>query len=126
MNKVEVMSTSTEPIEPQPPDSAPAYTTKGLPTQDRETLEEIHVYVEALIEYKEQLAEQPITDDDPDLSDDAEVVEDNGSDGKVFYEYRTCGDDSCHCMSGGEKHGPYRYRAYWDGEIVRREYLGTA
>lgn len=29
-------------------------------------------------------------------------------------------------MSGGAKHGPYKYRAYRDGDTVRRKYLGKA
>lgn len=29
-------------------------------------------------------------------------------------------------MTGGGKHGPYKYRAYRDGDTVRREYLGKA
>ncbi|KYH24675.1 hypothetical protein HAPAU_30510 [Halalkalicoccus paucihalophilus] len=29
-------------------------------------------------------------------------------------------------MSGGEKLGPYKYRAYRDGDTVRRDYLGKA
>ena len=29
-------------------------------------------------------------------------------------------------MSSSEKHAPYKYRAYRDGDTVQREYLGTA
>ncbi len=29
-------------------------------------------------------------------------------------------------MSGGAKHGPYKYRAYRDGDTVHRDYLGKA
>ena len=29
-------------------------------------------------------------------------------------------------MNGDEKHGPYKYRVYRDGNMVRRDYLGTA
>lgn len=29
-------------------------------------------------------------------------------------------------MSGGEKHGPYKYRAYCGGDTIRREYPGKA
>ncbi|WP_394342641.1 DUF6788 family protein [Saliphagus sp. LR7] len=54
-----------------------------------------------------------------------DVVEE-GSSGTVYHEYRTCGDDTCQCMTGGPKHGPYSYRAYRDGDTVRQEYLGKA
>ena len=70
-----------------------------------------------------QLDEQPIQEED--LSGDVEVVEE-GPKGTVYKEYRTCGDESCHCMSGGEKHGPYKYRASWEDGTVKKEYLGKA
>lgn len=80
-------------------------------------------FVDALIEHKEQLDEQPIQEED--LAGDAEIIED-GPMGTIAVEYRTFGDESCHCMSSGEKHGPYRYRAYWKDGTVKKEYLGKA
>lgn len=109
--------------EPVALNSLPKYLADGLPKQDQETLEDIREYVNALLEYKEQLDNQPIETDD--LSDDIEVV-DEGPKGTVVVEHRTCGDESCHCMSGGEKHGPYKYRAYWEDGSVKKEYLGKA
>jgi hypothetical protein len=116
----ENMSTLTEPTAP---DSLPKYLAEGLPKQDDETLDDVQAYVEALLNYRELLAEKPIGEED--LPEDSEIVEE-GPKGTILYEYRTCGDESCHCMSGGKKHGPYRYRAYRDGETVRKRYLGKA
>lgn len=114
------MNGGTEP-EPVAPDSLPKYLADGLPKQDRETLEDAREYVDALLKYKEQLDEQPIETDD--LSDDVEIVEE-GSKGTIVVEHRTCGDESCQCMNDGEKHGPYKYRAYWEDGSVKKEYIG--
>lgn len=111
------------PTEPQAPESLPKYLADGLPKQDDETLEDVQAYVEALLNYRELLAEEPIGENE--LPEDSEIVEE-GSKGTILHEYRTCGDESCHCMSGGEKHGPYQYRVYRDGDTVRKEYLGKA
>lgn len=111
------------PDEPIAPDSLPKYLAEGLPKQDRETLEDVCEYVEALITHRDRLDEQPIQEEE--LPDDSELV-DEGSTGSIMIEYRTCGDESCHCMSGGKKHGPYKYRVYREGETVKKEYLGKA
>lgn len=116
------MSTLTEPIAP---DSLPKYLAKGLPKQDRETLEDVQDYVEALLNYRDLLDEQPI--DGSELPNDAELVDEGpDSKGSILIEYRTCGDESCHCMIGDEKHGPYRYRVYRESGDVKKEYLGKA
>lgn len=109
------------PSEPSAPDSLPQYLADGLPKQNRETLEDVRAFVDELLEHKEQLDEQPIQEDD--LPGDAEILED-GPAGAIAIERRTCGDESCHCMNGGEKHGPYKYRAYWEDGTVKKEYLG--
>ncbi|WP_409025363.1 DUF6788 family protein [Halalkalicoccus salilacus] len=70
-----------------------------------------------------QCREQPISKDE--LPADAEVVKEEST-GSVYLEYRTCGDETCSCMNGGQQHGPYKYRVYRDGTTVRREYLGKA
>lgn len=80
-------------------------------------------YIDELLTAREQRRSEPVTEDE--LPEDSQVLE-NESDGAVYLEYRTCGDESCSCMSGGTKHGPYKYRAYRDGDTVRREYLGKA
>ncbi|WP_368280559.1 DUF6788 family protein [Halalkalicoccus subterraneus] len=71
---------------------------------------------------REQRRSEPVIDE---LPEDASVLE-NESDNAIYLEYRTCGDESCSCMSGDEKHGPYKYWAYRDGNTARREYLGKA
>ena len=56
---------------PPPPDLLPNYLSKGLPTQDLETLSATHDWIEELIE----LMEQPVEDDD--LPNEAEPVDDD-------------------------------------------------
>lgn len=105
------------------PPSLPKYLAEGLPKQDDETLREAREYIDELLAAREQRRQEPVTEDE--LPDEAQLLE-NESDGAVYLEHRTCGDESCSCMSGGEKHGPYKYRAYRDGDTVRRDYLGKA
>ena len=105
------------------PTSLPNYLAEGLPKQDEEALRDAREYIDELLAACEQRRQEPVTKDE--LPADAQVLE-NKSTGAVYLEYRTCGDESCSCMNGGEKHGPYKYRAYRDGDTVRREYLGTA
>lgn len=108
---------------PTAPSSLPNYLAEGLPKQDDEALQEVQEYIDELLAAREQRRSEPVTEDE--LPEDANVLESESS-GAVYLEYRTCGDESCSCMSGGEKHGPYKYRAYRDGDTVRREYLGKA
>lgn len=110
-------------MSPKEPSSLPNYLADGLPKQDDETLQKVQEYIDELLAAREQRQSEPVTEDE--LPEDAQVLE-NESSGAVYLEYRTCGDESCSCMSGGEKHGPYKYRAYRDGDTVRREYLGKA
>lgn len=112
-------------MNPTPPPTLPQSIADSLPKQDDETLRDTRAFIDELLADRKQHREEPITEDE--LPDDTEIVEESpGSSGTVYLEYRTCGDDTCSCMSGGEKHGPYKYRAYRDGKTVRREYLGTA
>ena len=108
---------------PTAPSSLPKYLAEGLPKQDDEALRETKEYIDELLAAREQRRQEPVTDDE--LPDDTQLLE-TESGGAVYLEYRTCGDESCSCMSGGAKHGPYKYRAYRDGDTVRREYLGPA
>lgn len=108
---------------PTAPPTLPQYIIEGLPKQDDQTLHDAREFIDELLAAREQRREQPISEEE--LSADAEVIEAKSS-STVYLEYRTCGDETCSCMSGGQKHGPYRYRAYRDGDIVRREYLGKA
>jgi hypothetical protein len=113
------MSTENQPSAPE---SLPKYIADGLPKQDIETLEDAREYIDELIEYQERPVEPA------DLPDNAEPVEDgdDSQQGTIVEQYRTCGDETCSCMTGGEKHGPYNYR-YWreDGEL-QSEYEGKA
>lgn len=108
---------------PSVPPSLPKYLAEGLPKQDDEVLREVREYIDELLAAREQRRDEPVTEDE--LPESAELLE-NESSSTVYLEYRTCGDESCSCMRGGERHGPYKYRAYRDGETVRREYLGKA
>jgi hypothetical protein len=108
---------------PTPPSTLPKYIAEGLPKQDNQTLRDAREFIGELLADREQRREQPVTEDE--LPGDAEVVE-ASSTGTVYLEYRTCGDETCKCMTEGEAHGPYKYRAYRDGGTVRREYLGKA
>ncbi|WP_114579517.1 DUF6788 family protein [Saliphagus sp. LR7] len=108
---------------PTAPTSLPDYVADGLPKQDDETLRDTREYIDQLLADRERRREEPVTEDE--LPDDVDVVKE-GSDGTVYHEYRTCGDDTCQCMTGGPKHGPYAYQAYRDRDTVRREYLGKA
>lgn len=104
------------------PDSLPNYLADGLPKQDDATLEDARAYIDALLEYRRR----PI--DETDLPDDADPVDVDNDSGKgtVVKERVKCGDDSCACMSGGEKHGPYLYRYYREGGELKSEYVGKA
>lgn len=110
-------------MSPTAPSSLPKYLADGLPKQDNEALRDTREYIDELLAVREQRRQEPVTEDE--LPEDAHLLE-NRSSSAVYLEYRTCGDESCSCMSDGEKHGPYKYRAYRDGETVRREYLGRA
>lgn len=105
------------------PPTLPQYIADGLPKQDDETLRDAREFIDELLTAREQRHQQRIGYDE--LPANTEIVEEHAST-TVYREYRTCGDDTCACMSGGAQHGPYRYRAYRDGDTVRREYLGKA
>ena len=108
---------------PTAPPTLPQYLAEGLPKQDDQTLRDAREFIEELLTAREHRREQPVSEDE--LPANAEVVEEESS-STVYLEYRTCGDETCSCMRDGQKHGPYKYRAYRDGDTVRREYLGKA
>ena len=64
-------------------------------------------YINELLNVREYRYQEPVTDDE--LPDGTELVEDD-SKGAVYLEYWAWNDECCSCMSGGEKHGPYKYR----------------
>jgi len=109
--------------EPAPPDSLPQYLADGIPKQDLDTLQDIHSYVEELIEVRTAPVEES------ELPDSAEVVDsDSGGRGSIVKEKVKCGDDTCSCSSGNpeDMHGPYKYRYYREGGQMKSEYLGKA
>jgi hypothetical protein len=93
---------------PTAPASLPKYLRRGLPKQDTETLLDAREYIEELIEWNQR----PVEDDD--LPAEAEPVDDENDErrGTVVMEKVTCGDETCKCMTEGEKHGPYKYIYY--------------
>lgn len=110
----------SEPSPPEPPESAPGYITDGLPKQDTSTLRSLRTYIDRLIEYREQDVSSS------DLPQSADPVDDDDSGkGTVAKEKVRCGDDSCHCMDkGGEKHGPYLYRYFYQEGDLKSNYIG--
>ncbi len=111
----------TEENAPTAPESLPKYLADGIPNQDVETLEDLRDYVDAMIEHKQR----PV-DIEEEISDDAEVLEDDPSEkGTIYARKQKCGDDSCHCATGEDLHGPYKYRAWRDESgKVKQEYVG--
>jgi hypothetical protein len=99
----------------KPPNTAPKYLREGIPKQDTETLRGLRDWIEHILDKREL--------DDDDLSEDAEIVE-RTSNGTIVEERVKCGDESCSCMSGGEKHGPYKYRYYYQNGDLKSKYLG--
>lgn len=99
------MSAENPPIAPE---SLPKYLRNGLPEQEVGTLADAREYIEELIEWKQQ----PVEDDD--LPDEAEPIDDESDErgGTVVMEKVTCGDETCKCLTEGEKHGPYEYLYY--------------
>lgn len=92
-----------------------------MPKQDDRKLRDLRDYVNELLDYRHE----SISKDE--LPDDAEPVDESGDDdekGTVVKKMVTCGKQSCPCMNGGEKHGPYLYRYYRDSGSVKCEYVG--
>ena len=107
-------------ISPIAPPSLPKYLAEGLPKQNVETLSNAREFIDELIEWKQR----PVKNDD--LPEAAEPVDDesDGREGTVVMEKVTCGDETCKCMTEGEKHGPYKYRYYRkDDGTLTSEYI---
>ena len=90
------------------PPSLPKYLAEGLPKQDVKSLSDAREFIDELIEW----SQRPVEEDD--LPDSAEPVDDESDErtGTVVMEKVTCGDETCKCMTDGEKHGPYKYHYY--------------
>ena len=108
------------PEQPTAPDSLPKYLAEGIPKQDDQTLKDIRAFADALLEYRRQ------TVDPEELPDSADPVDtESNKPGTVVAETVTCGDDSCHCTDpGGDEHGPYLYRYYYQDGSLTSEYIG--
>ena len=106
---------------PTAPDSLPNYIADGLPKQNDATLLDAQEYIQELLDHRSRPVETA------ELPADAEPVEsENDGKGTVVEERVTCGDESCACMSDGEKHGPYLYRYYRSDGSLKSEYIGKA
>lgn len=105
---------------PTAPDSLPNYLADGLPKQDDATLQDVRQYVTELLDHRQQEVDP---DDLPADTEPADVDTD-GSKGTVVKETVKCGDESCACMNGGDKHGPYLYRYYYADGKLQSEYIG--
>ena len=104
---------------PTAPPSLPKYLAEGLPKQNCETLSETREYLDELIEW----SKRPVGESE--LPEQAQPVEGSSEgQGTVVKEMVTCGDETCKCMTDGEKHGPYLYRYYRESGTLTSEYLG--
>lgn len=104
---------------PTAPESLPKYLTEGIPKQDTDTLRDLREFLDELLAHRQQAVK---LDELPDGADPVDNP-DTGR-GTVVREKVTCGDDSCRCMGGGEKHGPYLYRYYHKNGSLTSEYIG--
>lgn len=118
------MTDAELPPEPRRPDGVAAYILDGVDRQDDpETLRAIAAYADARADHLEALEDrdvdaEAVVDDDEELVD---AVNGSGSMGVIVEKKIPCGKDCDGCP-----HGPYKYRAYRDGDTVRTEYLGKA
>jgi hypothetical protein len=106
--------------QPETPNSLPKYLAEDIPKQDDQTLEELQEYLSELIEYRNRA----ISEDE--IPSNAKQVGGSQYAGKgtVVTEKVKCGDSSCKCTKGGEKHGPYVYRYFRRNGSLESEYLG--
>lgn len=108
--------------EPSPPGKAPSYAVSPLQRQDPETLRELAEYCHALAEYKEHKAFEEIEKEE--VPDEAQEELKQSSGPVQVLEKVKCGDETCHCMKGGEKHGPYLYEYERKGDKIVSRYVG--
>lgn len=85
-----------------------------------ETLLDASEYIDELIGWYQRPIEAN------EIPEDAEPIDDDDEDGRgtVVTEKVTCGDESCKCMTDGEKHGPYLYRYFRREGKLTSEYIG--
>jgi hypothetical protein len=107
--------------QPSAPGSLPNYLADGLPKQDITALEDAREFIDALIEHKQR----PVAPTDlPDNAEPVDAANDmGGRPGIVVKQRRTCNDETCQCMTGGEKHGPYKYWYYREDGKLKCEYV---
>jgi hypothetical protein len=104
---------------PQPPDSLPQYLTEGVPKQNDGDLRSLQDWIDDLLEYRQDVAEEDI---DVGKGESIESVEES-SGGTVVIKKVNCGKDNCKCQSG-ELHGPYKYIVRRQGDSLDWEYKG--
>jgi len=110
----------TDTDAPDAPESLPNYLADGLPKQDDDSLRDVREYVDELLTYRSQAVPNDELPDDAEPADDSDDI----GRGTVVKERVTCGDESCECMVGGDKHGPYLYRYFYENGSLTSEYVG--
>jgi hypothetical protein len=108
------------PDVPDAPESLPNYIADGLPKQDDDTLHAVREYVDELLASRAQSVPDDVLPDDAEPTD----TDDDGGRGTLVKEKVKCGDESCECMDGGDKHGPYLYRYFYENGSLNSEYVG--
>ena len=107
---------------PTPPDSLPQYVKEGVERQDADALRDLAEWAEQLAAWKGR--DLAADDLEAEVGDDEELVDvqDDGSGGTIVERMIPCGKSNCSTCP----HGPYKYRAYRDGNTVKTDYIGPA
>lgn len=106
---------------PEPPESLAKTVADGVERQDADTLRDVAEWAAALAEWKDrELTPDEVKEEAVAEGEELEDVE-AGSSGVIVKKKIPCGKDC-----GGCPHGPYKYRAYRDGDTVKTDYVGPA
>ncbi|MFB6188589.1 MAG: DUF6884 domain-containing protein [Halapricum sp.] len=107
---------------PQPPRDLPEYVVDAVERQSAERLRGLAEWAEQLAAWKDR--DLAADDLEAEVSDDEELVDvkDDGSGGTIVEKMIPCGKSNCSTCP----HGPYKYRAYRDGDTVKTDYIGPA
>ena len=103
--------------QPQSPKSVPKYIAEGVPKQDDTTLQDLQEWIDALIEYRNDISAEEI-----EVSDDESIEAVNPTGGTTTVIKKVpCGKDACSTCP----HGPYRYEVHREGGKLVWEYGGA-